>query len=236
MKSRWYKLKNKVIELRKRGFSMNMIENQYGIARSTISGWFKKVKLTPAQKKKLLQNSKGALIAARKKAVLWHNAQKSKRLKDAENQAIEAIKRIDINDKKILELALAILYMGKGTKRKVETAMGSSDPLILNFFLTTLKDLYDIDFKKIRCQLSLRADQNPKKMKRFWSKELKLPLNSFGYVALDKRTVGSKTYPHYKGVCYVSCGNVAIQRKLIHLSEIFCKKVVEKYSGSWRSG
>jgi hypothetical protein len=79
----------------------------------------------------------------------------------------------------------------------------------------------------------LRADQNPEKMKRFWSKELGLPLNSFGYVALDKRTVGSKTYPHYKGVCYVRCGNAAIQRKLMYLSEIFYKKVIKN---TWAVG
>ncbi|PIW90671.1 MAG: hypothetical protein COZ92_00120 [Candidatus Nealsonbacteria bacterium CG_4_8_14_3_um_filter_40_11] len=236
MKSRWYGLKDKVVKLRKQGFSMNMIENRYGIARSTLSGWFRKVKLTSAQKRKLLKNSRVGLIAARRKAVLWHNAQKEKRLKEAETQAIKTIKSIDIADKKILELALAILYMGEGTKRKVETAMGSSNPLALKFFLATLKALYNLDLKKIKCQLNLRADQNPKKMKRFWSKELKLPLNNFRHVNLDKRTIGSKTYPYYKGVCYVYCGNVAIQRKLICLSEIFCRKVVKKYLGTWRSG
>ena len=56
MKSRWYELKKKVIALRKQGFSMNAIERKFGIARSTLSGWFKKVELTPTQKKRLIQN------------------------------------------------------------------------------------------------------------------------------------------------------------------------------------
>jgi len=60
---------------------------------------------------------------------------------------------------------------------------------------------------------------------------LGIPIDNFGYVNIDKRTVGSKTYPHYKGVCYITCGNVAIQRKLLYLGEIFCKKTVEKYLG-----
>jgi len=122
--------------------------------------------------------------------------------------------------------------MGEGTKRKIETAMGSSNPLILKFFLTTLKILYKIDPKKIRCQLSLRADQNPDKIKHFWAKELNLSLANFRHVNLDKRTIGSKTYPQYKGVCYLSCGNVAIQRKLTYLSEIFCTKIIKNYSGT----
>jgi len=150
MKSKWFELKAEAIKLRKRGFSIGKIERYLGIPRSTLSGWLKDIQLAPAQKKKLLQDWKKALIKARRKAVLWHNAQKEKRLKEAENQAMETIRSIDIADKKILELALAILYMGEGTKRKVETAMGSSDPLVLKFFLATLKMLYGLDLKKIK--------------------------------------------------------------------------------------
>jgi len=232
MQSKWFELKPTAVKLRRKGFSIGKIEYNLGIPRSTLSGWLKNIELSQKQKEKLTQNWKNALIKARKKAVLWHNTQKEKRLKKAENQAIETIRGIDITDKKILELALAILYMGEGTKRKIETSIGSSDPLILKFFVATLKTLYNFNPEKIKCQLNLRADQNPEKMKYFWSKELGVPINNFGYVNLDKRTIGSKTYPHYKGVCHVLCGNVAIQRKLIYLSEIFCRKVIEKYLGA----
>lgn len=236
MKSKWYELKSKAIELRKQGFSMNMIENRYGIARSTLSGWFKNIKLTLAQKRKLLQNSRIALVAARKKAVLWHNAQKEKRLQEAIDGALKTLKSINLNDQNILELALAMLYMGEGSKKTDETAIGSSNPLILKLFLAILINTYNIDIKKIRCELGLRADQDPEKMKRFWARILKLPLSNFKQVNIDKRTVGSKTYPHYKGVCQIRYGNVAIQRKLIYLSNLFCQKVIGKNLGVWRSG
>ena len=236
MKSKWFELKPDAIRLRKKGFSIGKIEHRLGIPRSTLSGWLRDIELSKKQKEKLTQNWKKALVKARKKAVLWHNAQKEKRLKEAKEQALKTVETIDITDKKILELALAILYMGEGTKSKVETAMGNSDPLILKFFLATLKAIYNLDLKKVKCQLSLRADQNPEKMKRFWSKELSIPIDNFGYVNRDKRTVGSKTYPRYKGVCYITCGNVSIQRKLLYLGEIFCKKTIEKYLGTWRSG
>lgn len=211
---------------------MNMIENRYGIPRSTQSGWFKNVKLTPAQKKKLLQNSKIALIAARKKAVLWHNKQKEKRLQEAEEDALKTLKNIDVNNSDILELTLAILYLGEGAKKTDETAIGSSDPLILKFFLAILKNIYNLDLKKIRCELSLRADQDPEKMKSFWAKELKLPLELFKQAKRDKRTIGSKTYPYYKGVCNIRCGTIAIKRKLLYLSDLFCKQVIENYLNS----
>ena len=236
MKSRWFELKPNAVKLRKKGFSIGKIERYLGIPRSTLSGWLRNIELSQKQKEKLTQNWKNALVKARKKAVLWHNAQKENRLIEAKGQALKTLEVVDITNKGTLELALAILYMGEGTKKKIETSMGSSNPLILKFFLAMLKALYDFDLKKIKCQLNLRADQDPEKMKRFWSKELSVPIDNFGYVNLDKRTVGSKTYPYYKGVCHVLCGNVAIQRKLTYLSEMFCKKTIKKYSGSWRRG
>ena len=125
----------------------------------------------------------------------------------------------------MLELALAILYLGEGNKATGETSIDSSDPLILQFFLSCLKKIYNFDIKKIKCELHLRADQNPKAIKRFWAQELNIPLDNFKQVAIDKRTAGSKTYPFYKGVCVLRCGNVAIQRRLLFLGRFFCKRI-----------
>lgn len=49
MKSKWFKYKKEVLELRQKGISMTAIERQYGIPRSTLSYWFKDLKLTDAQ-------------------------------------------------------------------------------------------------------------------------------------------------------------------------------------------
>lgn len=235
MRSKWYYLKEKAIKLRRQGLSMNVIERRYGIARSTLSGWFKKVRLTQAQNKKLSQNSKIGLIVARKKAVLWHNERKRQRFKEAELQALGTLENINTHDKHLLELALAILYLGEGDKTTGETGLGSSDPLILKFFISCLKKIYNFDLNRIRCELHLRADQDPKKIKSFWAKELKLPLNNFKQISFDKRTIGSKTYPYYKGVCALRCGNVAIQRRLSYLANFFCKEIT-KQLGSWFNG
>ena len=144
MKSRWYELKDDAIKLRKRGFSIVKIENELGITRSTLSGWFKNIKLTSKQKEKLLKNKYDALARARKKAVIWQNLQKEKRLKKAKDSALKTLKNININDSNITELALALLYLGEGTKKTLDTALSNTDPLVLNFFLLALKDIYDL--------------------------------------------------------------------------------------------
>lgn len=228
MVSRWIEWKEDAIALRKKGASITRIEKELGIPRSTLSGWLKGITLTKKQREALGRNRYHALIKARKAAVLWHNQQKQERLRKAEDDAGKVLDRVNSEDKDILELALAILYLGEGFKNNDETAIGSSDPLILKFFLTILFEVYKIDTSKIRCELGLRVDQNPRKMVRFWAKELGLPTSCFKQVNIDKRTAGSKTYSHYHGVCSVRCGNIAIKRKLLFLGRKFFEKVIEQ--------
>lgn len=229
MLSKWFHLKEKATTLRQNGFSIRYIEGQLKIPRSTLSGWFKTIVLTHQQKNRLRKEWLNALHKARKKALIWHHEQKNKRLEQAKIQASEILKKIDMSNLPIIELTLAMLYFGEGFKKSDSTALGNSDPLILKFFLFILLNIYHIDSKRIRCELHLRADQNPEKMKRFWSQKLNLPIENFKSISIDQRTKGSKTYSTYKGVCIIRCGHVAIQRKLLFLAEQFCNKVI----GTW---
>lgn len=223
--------KIQAIKLRKGGLSIGKIEKQLKIPRSTLSGWFKNIALSQEQKDKLLRDWKDGLVHARRKAVLWHNAQKQNRMEEAYNTAQGVLKRLNLRDINILELAFAFLYLGEGAKKNVETAIGNSDPSILKFSLAILKRVYNMDVSKIRCELYLRADQNPEEIKKFWARELGLPLQNFKQINIDKRTQGSPTYPDYKGVCNLRCGSVAIQRRLVYLSKLFSDQVIDKYLG-----
>lgn len=226
MISRWSHLKTRAIALRKKGYSLKDVERDLGIRRSTLSGWFKSISLTNKQKERLLDRWKHGLIFARGKAVTWHNNQKQLRMDAAKEAAKKTLDYVSAKDKNILELALAMLYLGEGFKKSVQTGMGNSDPFILRFFIKSLKNNFDMDADKMKCELHLRADQNPKKEVAYWSKQLGIPVINFGAISLDKRTVGRPTYPNYHGVCIVRCGNVAIQRKLSYLAEMYCIKIL----------
>lgn len=82
-----------------------------------------------------------------------------------------------------------------------------------------IETVFDYDVSIVRCELYLRADQDPLTLKKYWAKELGLPPTNFKQVNLDQRSAGKKTYETYKGVCSLRCGNIAIRRRLVFLAE-----------------
>ena len=211
--------------MRKRGASIRDVEKQLGIPRSTLSGWFRNVELSEKKKKLLEKKRADALIAARKKAVIWHNAKKAERLALAAFEAGETLQKLDTNRSEIVELALALLYLGEGAKGSNGILLGNSDPLILKFFVQAMRTIYNVPTESIKCELHLRADQNEDVMKKYWSKALGIPEANFCKTSVDQRTVGTVTFPYYKGVCVVRCSRVAIQRKLLYIGRGFCEEI-----------
>jgi hypothetical protein len=230
MKSKWFEYKEAAISLRKTGMSMTTVERKLGIPRSTLSNWFKDIPLTEEQRTRLMKNKQDGWLRARQNAVISHRAQKEQRLLDAKNEATKTLDQVDLTDP-ILELAFAMMYWGEGAKSG-GTSMASSDPDILRFMLIVLKRCYGVKIDSIRCDLHLRVDQDAEMLKKYWSDELKLPLQIFKYVAFDKRSAGKPTYDHYKGVCVISCGNIAIQRKIMYLYKLFCEKISQLDTGA----
>ncbi len=230
MKSQWYELKEIVREQRQQGVSISVIEKKYGIPRSTLSGWFKDIVLSEEQRTKLMQNSRDGWEKARISAASWHNTQKLKRLEIAELQAKNTLDKIHLTPE-VLDVALAMLYLGEGAKSGT-TSIANSNPAVLRFVLSILYLNYKVKPETIRCDLHLRSDQSGEKLKNYWSKELRLPLENFKYIAYDKRSVGKPSYGHYKGVCVITCHQIAIQRKLIALYNQLCERVSQFSVGS----
>lgn len=163
------------------------------------------------------------MVKAREKAAVWHKDQKKRRLIEAKQQALSVLSQIDTHNRHTLELALSMLYLGEGDKTQ-QTSMGSSSPIILKFFIKALYTLYGLNIADLKCELHLRSDQKEKNIKQYWSNKLDIPYDNF-QAYKDKRTTKSKTYQSYKGVCVVRCGNIALQRKIVHLGQEFCKIV-----------
>lgn len=227
MKSKWYELKSKAIKLRQVGLSLGVIGAKLKIPKSTLSGWFRNIILSKEYKNVLIRNWKNGLIKARKKAVVWHKQQKIKRIEEAKTLSNSVFNKINLKDKYIQELALAMLYLGEGNKGN-HLGLGSSDPRILKFFLRIISNVYSVNLKEVYCSLNLRFDQNKERVIKYWSKSLGLPISCFKTVSFDKRTKGITTYSSYNGVCQIRFGDVSLQRRLIFLAHQYCDSVIDK--------
>lgn len=213
--------------MRKRGASIREIESKLGIPRSTLSLWLSRIPISEQVKKSLKRRADQALFKARVEAVKWHNAQKATRIAQAQKDAARSLAKIDINQSEIIELALAMLYLGEGSKKNAQTSMGNSNPLILRFFVQSIQRLYNLSPSDFTCHLHLRADQDADRLTRYWSRVLAIPRRNFWKPVVDLRTTGSRSYPEYKGVCAVSCSRVAIQRKLLYIANAFAENASE---------
>jgi len=224
MPSQWFEYKETAVSLRQQGQSLKTIHKHLGVPLSTLSGWLKHIELSEEQIALLERKKQAALILARQKAADWHRAQKSLRLFAARQEAENSLANLPLTPE-VLDLALAMLYFGEGAKTRDRTTIASSDPRILQMVIKILTLNYDVSPAVFRCELHLRMDQKADDLKKYWAKELGLHHSQFTYVAFDKRSTGKATYAHYKGVCVLHCGNVAIQRKLIYLYTLFCEKI-----------
>jgi hypothetical protein len=215
--------REEAVRLRKRGLSIKKIQAKIGVSLSSLSVWLRNVKLTESQQRKLRKEWEQALVKARVKANEWHRSQRQERerlVREKVHQDYE-----EAMDRKNLEIALAMLYLGEGAKTRSQLGLGNSDPKVIRFYLNALSELYGVSHSKLRFDLHLRADQNESALKQYWSQEVGVPLDRFSYVIKDKRTIGKPSYPHYKGVCFVAGGGVEIQRRLLYLAEVLCARI-----------
>ena len=202
-------LRESAIALRQSGQSLKSINKTIGVPLSTLSSWLKDIPLTSQQLQILQEQRAAALQVARLKAAEWHRGQKALRLLAAKRAAEKTLAELEPTNA-VLDLALAMLYFGEGTKTDQQTTIASSDAKLLRFVVAVLERNYGISRSRIRCDLHLRLDQDPYKLKKYWSRQLNIPVERFKHVSFDKRSANKATYPRYKGVCVIGCGNVAI--------------------------
>ena len=203
MKSIFLNHKEQVVKLRQAGNTYKEIIEIIGqpISKSTLSLWCKNIIMPSEYKAKvdalMLKNNKKSLATA-----LVANKIKRERYLEAVNKRVVHLNNYAQN-RDILKIALAMLYMGEGGKNsKGAIYFGNSSPVIIKLFLHLLRFCYNIEEAKFRCTVQCRADQNIQELERYWSETTCIPRNLFYKAQVDARTIGKITKKvNYKGVC-----------------------------------
>ncbi len=91
-----------------------------------------------------------------------------------------------------LKLALAMLYLGEGSKWKSHRglSLGNSNPEIVSLYVHLLKECYGINIDSLRARVQCRADQDTGMLEKYWSELLGISRNQFYKSGIDKRTQG----------------------------------------------
>jgi len=199
------KIKEKAIKLRKQGKTYSEIQKSLRIVipKSTLSNWCSKVKLPKEYQDKIREINLNSAQKGREVALIINRIKREKYLKSVADRNKHLAKAL--KNKDIAKIALAMLYLGEGSKtQRGSMKFANSESFIISLFLSSLRYCYNIDENKFRCTLMCRADQNTKKLEKFWSQITKIPLSQFYKARIDPRTIGKPSKKlDYKGVCCI---------------------------------
>lgn len=209
--------KQKAISLRIAGKSYGEIKKELGVSsKGTLSYWFKDLKLSSSEKKRLNKNIK----IAQKRGLLKFNKERTKNIKE-QNKKIFQDGRNTINKLTEHELLLigTALYWGEGTKANTSSspetlAFTNSDSQMIKVFMRFLREIFNIKDEKIRAGIHIYKSINISEAKKFWSRITNLPQDRFYIVQQISRASKGK-----KSIKLLPFGTVVIKvnnRLLFH--------------------
>ena len=169
-----------VIKLRLKGESYRKIAKSVGVAKSSVSGWCKDLKL-PRNIQKIIESKTQAahdqLIACN---------QRKHQFVQAENKEIRenAIKQISSLPKRELLLVGTALFWGEGYKkadqlRSPYLCFVNSDPDMVLLFMRFLREVVQPSEEKIKVAVHIHPNIDEKKAINFWAKITNLPKDRF---------------------------------------------------------
>lgn len=206
--------------LRAKGMTYREIQDHLGIEvpKGTMSNWCANVTLSPKSKKRIEEISKDNLKRGRSRAQEVLNETRIAREQKfiIQNEPLFNLYRKDYMVQKIV---LAVLHLTEGHKHKASVAFGNSDEDIVSMFMNLMRSVYDIDETKFRITVQCRADQDPERLKNYWSRVTGVSPKQFYKPQIDSRTIGKPTKkPDYKGVCRIDYFSALIDQELKYIA------------------
>lgn len=166
-------------KLRSTGYSYNMISRRLGIAKSTLSNWFKDQPFTP--NREVLERIQYGPIRSGEKA---HN-RRVQEIVTIKRTGIKELGELSTRDLWLLGLGL---YIGEGNKSHETICIVNSDPNVIKLTIKWFKEICELEDKNITVAIHLYPDNNIWECFKFWSRITGLPIENFRKVQIDTRT------------------------------------------------
>jgi hypothetical protein len=218
--------KSNAIKLRRLGRSYNEINKTLKISKSTLSDWFKNEEWSENIKNKILENTHKERTEKMRKAHkdFWQN-----KYLDYRHRAETEFSTFK-ND--FLFIAGIMLYWAEGDNgEKAIVRLTNTDPRMINLFGKFLLKFGNIDKNKIRLYLMLYNDLEEPSCKRFWTKNVGLPLTRFHKTQYIGGRHPTKRLAY--GICNINICNRELKEKITSWISLWFKELTrDSYSGS----
>jgi len=170
--------KKQATQLRKKGYSYGMINEELGISKSTLSCWFRDMPFTP--NKKVIERIKQGPF---KSGQLRHNQRISSIIKIKKAAQIE-LGEISKRDLWMLGIGL---YIGEGSKAYEIIRISNSDPVVVKLAIEWFKDSCGLADENIIITLHLYPDNDKQKCVKYWSETIGVSAKKFRKTQVDER-------------------------------------------------
>jgi len=171
-------LKEKAINYRKRGYSYNMISQELGLAKSTLSDWLREIPYNPSK-----EVQERIRLGHIKTAQFKHN----QRIADIEKMKKLAKKELGKLTKRDLWLLGIGLYLGEGSKLYERIRVINSDPEIIKLAIKWFREICGLKNENLSIAIHTYPDNNIKDTINYWAKVTRIPKKQFEKTQVDRR-------------------------------------------------
>ena len=204
MKKISYKKQQKIINLRKSGFSIPEISSVVNISKTTVQRYVRTV-IVPERELLLLKVKQGG---SKKRAEILRDK--------VEKEALRAVSSVSDRDSFFLLLGL---YWGEGAKK--DLSMINSDPLLIQSFLFCLRKI-GVNNERVSVSLRVHKGVSIVRAKTFWASVTNKEIGAIRSVEVIE---GKKKGRLQNGMCRVRIRSGIKERLLIQKSiEIIGKR------------
>ena len=169
--------KTLAIQMRKQGKTYNEINKLLNIPKSTLSGWFKELRISPIVKKRLWTNSQKKWA----QSITNYNKKRALNIFNRNNEIQQRISReIGKLTKRELMLIGTALYWAEGNrKERWRVRFTNSDPAIIAIMVDFFRRVCKVKENRFTAEIHIYPNISEKKAKTFWSNVSGIPIRQF---------------------------------------------------------
>ena len=160
-------------KLRAEGWTYNEISAELGVSKSSVSLWCRDIEVDEEVWSQRVRKNKNHGARKRSNTLSLRREAEIEELRRAGRDQIGRMSERD------LLIAGTALYAGEGGKTPGAVTFPNSDPRMLLFFVTWLREFFSIDESRLRVRLYLHQGLDVHAATEYWSQLLNIPTSQF---------------------------------------------------------